>query len=377
MITSFEIENFRCFHQTKGNGFSNVNLFGGQNNIGKSALLEAIYLMGSPTNQSITFLLALRRIGKLQLTSDPNKAWDNFFYKQDKTETISFNFDQNADKHKVTLTCNEFITEFIELIQDEKALPETSLIDFANSLSNSETLKSSLHIEAYKNMALSPPYSSIFVASSNGVLGGGEVIKFIETNFIPSGVKASTEKLAKEFDKIKFEGKLDLLLDAFKIIDPSIEKVDTFTLGEPSLYVKRINEDFLPISLFGDAMTRIADFVLRIVNNPNSILLIDEIENGIHHTAHQEVWRMLFRLSKQYNVQIFATSHSAEMIEAFKDVIVENDDEKDGNYFELMRHLISNEIIIQRIPATSLNSKLNNGEPIRGEMLKPLKKHLL
>jgi len=39
MIKSIAIENFHCFHQTKIEGFERINLFGGMNNVGKTALL--------------------------------------------------------------------------------------------------------------------------------------------------------------------------------------------------------------------------------------------------------------------------------------------------------------------------------------------------
>jgi hypothetical protein len=74
---------------------------------------------------------------------------------------------------------------------------------------------------------------------------------------------------------------------------------------------------------------------------------------------------MLFDLCNEYKVQLFATSHSAEMIEAFKDVVKNND--FDGNYFELSKSTVSNNINIQKIPIYSLESKINNKKPIRGE----------
>ena len=122
----------------------------------------------------------------------------------------------------------------------------------------------------------------------------------------------------------------------------------------------------MPLSLFGDALSRVADIVLKVVNKRNGLLLIDEIENGIHHENHEEFWDMLFRLCSDFNVQLFATTHSLEMIGAFKNSIIKNEI-SDGSYFEMARHPVSNEIIFQGISINSLESKLINNEPIRGE----------
>lgn len=46
------------------------------------------------------------------------------------------------------------------------------------------------------------------------------------------------------------------------------------------------------------------------------IVLIDEIENGLHHTIYGDIWRKLYGLCLEYDVQIIATTHSLEMIRA-------------------------------------------------------------
>lgn len=124
----------------------------------------------------------------------------------------------------------------------------------------------------------------------------------------------------------------------------------------------------MPLSFFGDAMNRIADFILRIVNNKNSLLLVDEIENGIHYENQEEIWKILFNLCEKYNVQLFATSHSYEMIEAYKNVIIKNHFQEIGSYFEMARHsAVPSKITIQKIPIYSLEDKINHQNPIRGE----------
>ena len=44
------------------------------------------------------------------------------------------------------------------------------------------------------------------------------------------------------------------------------------------------------------------------------VLLIDEIENGLHHSALQVLWKALLLISEQHDVQVFATTHSWECI---------------------------------------------------------------
>jgi AAA15 family ATPase/GTPase len=53
---------------------------------------------------------------------------------------------------------------------------------------------------------------------------------------------------------------------------------------------------------------------------PNGILLIDEIENGFYFDRLQSIWSLILRFASEYNVQIFASTHSRECLEAAADV---------------------------------------------------------
>ena len=56
-------------------------------------------------------------------------------------------------------------------------------------------------------------------------------------------------------------------------------------------------------------------------------LLIDEFENGMHHTVQLDAWRAVFKLSQRLGIQVFATSHSWDSIEAFRKAAAETPEE--------------------------------------------------
>jgi AAA15 family ATPase/GTPase len=63
---------------------------------------------------------------------------------------------------------------------------------------------------------------------------------------------------------------------------------------------------------------------LALGNTKDGILLIDEIENGIHYSVQHELWQLIFRLASRLNVQVFATTHSWDCIEGFQKATQEN-----------------------------------------------------
>ena len=156
-------------------------------------------------------------------------------------------------------------------------------------------------------------------------------------------------------------------MKAFQILDPTIQSVESFSIGEPTLYLRRKGEKRLPLSLFGDAMNRVAEIILKLVNSEHKILLIDEIENGIHYTNQREFWRVLFRLAVELDTQIFATTHSLEMLQAFGDVGLESKQECSSAYFEMAKKPKTERIIAIRRDLETLNYALEHQKGVRGE----------
>ena len=137
------------------------------------------------------------------------------------------------------------------------------------------------------------------------------------------------------------------------------------TIGEGNIWVKKEGKKRLPLALFGDAINRIADIILRIVNNENSIILIDEIENGIHHSNQVAFWSILYRLAKELNVQIFDTTHSLEMIKSFIEAGAEY--ENMAAHFELTRNLKTGKIVAIKRDLDTLEYGISHNKEVRGE----------
>jgi predicted ATPase len=68
----------------------------------------------------------------------------------------------------------------------------------------------------------------------------------------------------------------------------------------------------------GDGTYRVFGLALALVRASGGVLLIDEVENGLHHSVQEEVWRALFSLSVRLDVQVFATTHSWDAVVGFQ-----------------------------------------------------------
>jgi hypothetical protein len=64
---------------------------------------------------------------------------------------------------------------------------------------------------------------------------------------------------------------------------------------------------------------------LALLSAESGILLIDEIDTGLHHTVLEDMWRFVFRAAEEFNVQLFATTHSQDCWKALARVVADDD----------------------------------------------------
>jgi predicted ATPase len=82
------------------------------------------------------------------------------------------------------------------------------------------------------------------------------------------------------------------------------------------LYLRDRDAGLLPVSAFGDGMRRILLIAFGVARARGGVLLIDEIETAIHISALGHVFRWLVEACASSDVQLFATTHSLEAIDA-------------------------------------------------------------
>jgi len=70
---------------------------------------------------------------------------------------------------------------------------------------------------------------------------------------------------------------------------------------------------------------KLAGFILLISHSANGVVLIDEIENGFHHSVMVNVWKAIGMAAREFNTQIFATTHNMECIRAAHEAFSESD----------------------------------------------------
>lgn len=92
--------------------------------------------------------------------------------------------------------------------------------------------------------------------------------------------------------------------------------------------IVRLQGEKHPVSLksLGDGAVRLLSVALGLANSVGGFLVIDEAENGIHHSVQRRFWRMVLETAHQNDVQVLATTHSWDCVRGFAQAANDLDD---------------------------------------------------
>jgi len=336
-MVSLSIERFRSLRRLKIEGLGRVNLITGRNNTGKSSVLEALRILASDASPTVLSDILRYREENLAETDEGSRGLATEgsseisslfpgFPSLDKIgEAIVIAANGSNTPSQLSLTLGWFSEErdtegFRRLIpQQPQLFAEAELIPaLVVELGGSGTRKIL-------------PLDNLRRFSRRTVANPTEEPR-IPCVFVSPYGSEHTAAFGPLWDKIALSDREHDVVEALRIIAPDITAVSMVGGEAPRqrrmAIVKAAGQPRpLPLRSFGDGLNRLFGIILSLVNAKNGLLLIDEVENGMHHTIQSDLWRAVFRLATRLNTQIFATSHSWDSIEAFQKAAAEKPDE--------------------------------------------------
>ena len=113
--------------------------------------------------------------------------------------------------------------------------------------------------------------------------------------------------------------KKDSLVNLLREFDNNIYTIEYLPEG---IFIGYNNiKGLMPISMLGDGLRRYLCIISAIANEDNNIILLDEIDNGVHYSSYNTLWRNIFVLAKKYDKQLFVTTHSKEVLHSLYDTL--------------------------------------------------------
>jgi ABC-type cobalamin/Fe3+-siderophores transport system ATPase subunit len=305
ILPSLEIENFRAFRHLRVPHLARVNLIVGKNNVGKTSLLEALWLYARRGAPAVIWeQLAVR---------EESAARNHFLDTQPSVPAIRNLFSKrpNVLGEGAKLYIGPMDTPAEQLSIAIERHPDTSqqqrgMIPFLVLRWGSETRLFTELMHGTPDISYLPSQADI---PHTIVTAGGLTQTYITALW----------------DRIALTDLENYVTDALRIIAPEIERVNMISdsaLGPQRIAMMRVHGIDQPVSLrsYGDGMYRLFVIAVAAVNARQGLLLIDEIENGLHYSAQPDLWRLVFELARSLQIQLFATTHSKDCVEAFQRV---------------------------------------------------------
>ncbi len=347
-MQSIIIKNYKNFEQLELDSLSKVNLIVGNNNVGKSTLLEAILLLTTEGSMaSIYDVLEMR--GELYNPSFSDlqieKQIESFtsLISQRSLELFMLEgITMSSKSNKTQKLLNLKIVGYIET--QEEGIDQSikrNIIEYAD-FSNYQT---SAEYGLLVNVSLNDEKKEFLVPFNRRSRAVYQTQKKPAIQYVKT-TQITKDENALLFDRIAMTASEEEIIKALNIIEPGIDAIN-FLMDEykpesrsmrerpeqqrvPFVVYKNSTKR-VRLSSMGDGMNRILTIILALLNAKDGFLLIDEFGSGLHYSVQTKLWEIVFSLSKKHNVQVFATTHSNDCIKSF----VQADNDNQGKLIRL------------------------------------------
>jgi AAA15 family ATPase/GTPase len=373
MLNSFYIRNFRLFREFSIENLGQVNLIAGKNNSGKSCLLEALYLYAQNASP-----IALHEIMRShQETWEINQESRNHQFGETESPFRHLFYGYHLPKigtdsieighlHEVKKRLKLQIAAYQTV--ETKAGRIASRVD-TTQLTNEELDIFELVIECEEN----DRFRRLFYLNREirkqiqPFLKNERDIAKYNVQYVPSG-QFENQEASNLWDKINIHPHLrQEVFKGLRLIDDGIQEI--VKIGDSHdtsfILIYRESDERLPLLSQGDGMAHLFHIVLALVNAKGGLLLIDEFENGLHYEVHPKLWKLIFQLAEQLNVQVFATTHSQDTVQALKQVACSLQQNNNTKFIKLKPLPKAGVIKSVEFDFESLSSVLEQGIEVR------------
>ena len=307
-IENLEISSYRGIRNLRIDNLGGVNIFVGDNNAGKTSVLEAIQFFCAPNKYNL--MLIARQREKYKSNSSLGFV-----------DSLEYLFDVNCGSHKELEICGQ-VHGNIERIKvyGELGIQFVDLDRWnkRDGLSWKPVFENSGEIETF--------YGKICRSLKNNIeefeVNDYSRIRtslFKENIVLPSQIILTVDHMIENaFNKLISSSMIKE--KAVMLLQEEFENniVDLRIIGEKSRYIPVVeieNGQYIPLDLYGDGMKKVLTMLNAIVNTEKGVVLIDEFETGLHTSVMEKAFSFIIESALKSEVQLFMTTHSLEAVD--------------------------------------------------------------
>lgn len=312
MITRLTIEGFKGFKHIEISRLSRINLLGGRNNVGKTSLLEALFMFHDRLNPQMV-LSQLARRGVNSVSFDPESMYAPIFFDYDLTRKISIVAVVNGYEEKMTIRFNP---QYVKA-----SIPASSIRPGKRptQIRTNQKPEPSYSLDIiYDNKKIKNQTVHLLMGIDGVDIQTDEVkIEPRRAIFIGARVSMNPSEDAQRFGQLDITGRQEKVVEFLRIIEPGLKSLSSVATGDTSMIHGDIGlSRKIPVPYMGEGVSRLLSIILAIATSRNGIVFVDEFENGIHYTAMPKIWEAVAKAAREFECQVIGTTHSYECLEA-------------------------------------------------------------
>lgn len=298
-----EISNFRGFDHLRISGLSRLNVLVGANSVGKTSILESVFMLVGMSNP-----LMPTRVNYWRMLSVNSIDSSRYLF------------------HNVDFNNKPLLTAKVDGKIRKLMISPVMKTDSKETMSGSNMVSSRIN---QLDFAFDDDYADAYKFHTNLYIGAdgnlqqtidGKYQEKLNCLFIPSD--KNDGNATDNFATLVKRNKKEIVNETLRNFDSSIESVEALPDG---LYLKIQDvRELLPISMAGDGVRRMINIISSIANEDYNIVMIDEFDNGLHYSAHKLMWKSILKFVETRNIQLFVTTHNFDCLQGLKSAMEED-----------------------------------------------------
>jgi energy-coupling factor transporter ATP-binding protein EcfA2 len=323
MIGSIKINGYRGFSDFSMTGLERINLLVGKNNSGKTSILEALSILAGGNDLTALWRILSRRGEQPPIEQIPGRP----IHQEVDLSHIFTGHEVKAGTYFTISTTNQKPARTIRYEIENSTSPPNNLFPqissddistgiFALKITTSRGIQLQ-QVPLLKKSSIRNDIFQAFVNIANSQRTEQNSVQFIMSESL------GVQDMLNLWNSIVLTPEEDRIVTALQTLDPDIERVGA--VGQPVFFggtpqragfavKKRGVDSRIPLGSFGEGAWRLFALAAAISRAKDSLLLVDEIDTGLHYTAMESMWKMIDKASKDFNVQVFATTHSYDCV---------------------------------------------------------------
>lgn len=347
-IKNLSIGQYRGIKSLVINNFKNINIIVGDNNSGKTTLLEAIYLLRAPHSFNNVVRTARLRNTPSFITTSPYESFINIFPKDCNTRNIYLQAEGELGHISIEIIGEEIMTNLEE--DDFKNYPSAIRHHKEKMLLNSDTpVFVGNMLSTFNSIRKETPIR--FTAISRSMYSSNIYDINIEyLSPISHIIENTFHNIIKNDDYKK------ICIQLIRLFDPDIDDLVYMRndiTGRAIEYVKNKKLGLMPLTTYGDGIKKVLSLANGIIEASGGILLIDEIDTSIHYRYYADIFNFLIKACIKFDVQVFITTHSEEAIDEI--LKTQNYSETTNNQYDPINVVTFRKDTIGNIRSRSMN----------------------